>query len=225
MLRVGLTGDLGSGKSTVAAIFAELGAVVFSSDEMARAMMQPGHDVYSQIVRLFGESVLAADRSLDRRSLARLAFADGRAEELNSIVHPAVLAEQARLLTELGRRDPHTVAIVESALIFTTKHGVEGQAWRERFDRIVLVTAPLETKIARFVARMSSGRELTAAEKLQMEQDARARLSLQSSVNASHAAECLVVDNDDGVAGLRERVQAVWQELQQAEGPLEEPAR
>ena len=75
MLRVGLTGDLGSGKSTVAGMLAERGAVIFASDEMARAMMQPGHAVYDAIVAQFGDGVVLPDGSLDRRELARLAFA------------------------------------------------------------------------------------------------------------------------------------------------------
>ena len=80
MLRVGLTGDLGSGKSTVARMFAERGAVVLSSDEMGRAMMQPGEAVYTAIAERFGKGVVAPDGSLDRRELARLVFDEGRAE-------------------------------------------------------------------------------------------------------------------------------------------------
>ena len=98
MLRVGLTGDLGSGKSTVAGMLAARGAVVLSSDEAARAMMQPGEAVYAAIVREFGPEVVAADGTLDRRRLAEIAFdtAAPRVEALNAIVHPAVLAAQTK---------------------------------------------------------------------------------------------------------------------------------
>ncbi len=91
MLRVGLTGELGSGKSTVARMLAERGAVVLSSDEMGRALMQPGQPVYAQIVATFGNEVIAADGSLDRKKLAALAFdaKQPRVEELNALVHPA----------------------------------------------------------------------------------------------------------------------------------------
>ncbi len=220
MLRVGLTGDLGSGKSTVAAIFAELGAKVFSSDDMARAMMQPGEPVYRAIVDLFGPAVVSNNGELDRRALARIAFAEGRVEELNAIIHPAVIAEQARLLQHLSDADLHAIAIVESALIFTAKltgPDQQEQPWRKRFDRIVLVRAPLETKIARFVARLSLGKPLTGTERSLLEADARGRLALQTSANESHAAECLLIDNNAGLPTLRDRVEAIWRELKQSE--------
>src|ERR1700761_2076094 len=102
MLRVGLTGELGAGKSTVARMLAERGAHVYSSDEMGRALMQPGQPVYDEIVAQFGPDVVRPEGSLDRGALARMAFdpARPRVEELNAIVHPAVLAVQARLLAE-----------------------------------------------------------------------------------------------------------------------------
>ncbi len=217
MLRVGLTGDLGSGKSTVAEIFASLGAVVLSSDEVARTMMQPGEAVYTRILECFGRDVLTPDGALDRRVLARLAFADGRVEELNAIVHPAVLAEQARLLRELAARQPHAIAIVESALIFTVRRGTGGSPWRERFDRVVLVRAPFELKVARFTARLSTGRSLSPDEQTALQADAEARLALQSSANEAHAAECLVVENDGDVESLHTQVLAIWSVLKQIE--------
>jgi len=215
MLRVGLTGDLGSGKSTVARMFAERGAVVLSSDEMGRAMMQPGQPVYAAIVERFGPEVVAGDGSLDRGALARLAFSDGRVEELNAIVHPAVIAEQARQIKKLARKHPDAIVIVESALLFTTKHGDSGQSgqpWHDRFDRIVLVTAPEEQKIARFVERAAAGRLLDPEERATLEADARARLAMQTA-NDAHAAECLVIRNDGDLVALLQRVSAVWREL------------
>ncbi len=100
MLRVGLTGDLGSGKSTVAELLESRGAVLFSSDEMGRALMQPGTAVYNEIVRRFGLEVVAQDGSLDRRKLALIAFdpAHPRIDELNELIHPAVIAEQQKQL-------------------------------------------------------------------------------------------------------------------------------
>ena len=105
MLRAGLTGDLGSGKSTVARMLAERGAVVLSSDEMGRALMQPGERVFAEIVAKFGSEVVAADGTLDRKRLAALAFdaKKPRVEELNAIVHPAVIDAQAERLVELER--------------------------------------------------------------------------------------------------------------------------
>ena len=118
MLRVGLTGGLGSGKSTIGGIFAELGAAVIDADEVGRQLMQPGKAVYDQIAAHFGEQVVQPDGSLDRRALAELAFTGGRLEELNRIVHPAVIAAQEEWMRGIFARDPGAVAIVESALVF-----------------------------------------------------------------------------------------------------------
>ena len=214
MLRVGLTGDLGSGKSTVARMFAERGAVVLSSDEMGRAMMQPGEAVYAAILGRFGKGVVAPDGSLDRRELARLVFDEGCAEELNAIVHPAVIGEQARLIGEIARTKPDAIVVVESALIFTTKHAPGGEPWSKRFDRVVLVTAPEAEKVSRYVERVAAGHVLRAEERGSLEGDARKRLSLQTA-NEEHAGECLVIRNDDGLEGLERKVDKIWTALQQ----------
>jgi dephospho-CoA kinase len=208
MLRVGLTGDLGAGKSTVARMLADRGAVVFSSDDMARAMMQPGEPVYAAIVAAFGAEVVAADGSLDRRRLAVLAFdpVHPREAELSAIVHPPVIAAQAVAMAELAKRDPEAIAVVESALMFASGD------WRERFDRIVLVTAPEAVKVARFVERVAAGRVLSAEERAALEADARRRLAMQHT--EAHAGECLILRNDDGYKTLQAQVDALWHRLQ-----------
>lgn len=213
MFRVGLTGDLGSGKSTVARMLAERGAIVFSSDEMGRAMMMPGEPVYAAIVAQFGPGVVLHDGTLDRRELGRLAFREKRVEELNAIVHPAVIAEQARLIAELAVSQPQAIAVIESALIFSTKHGVEGQRWSERFDEILLVTAPEDIKIKRFVERASGGQGLTPEEIAALEADARRRLKAQRAAKA-HEQECIVIRNNGDLAALESRVSDVWRALQ-----------
>jgi dephospho-CoA kinase len=214
MLRVGLTGDLGSGKSTVARMLAERGAVVFSSDEIGRRLMQPDQSVYAQIVAHFGPSVVAADGSLDRGKLAALAFdpQKPRAEELNAIVHPPVLRVQAAELEELAIRQPDAIAVIESALIFSTTHAPAG-SWHTRFDRILLVTAPEEQKVARFVDRIAAGRTLSHEERASLEADARRRLSLQRS-NADYASQCILLHNDGDIEQLEQQVEAVWRQLQ-----------
>src|ERR1700733_14071320 len=161
MLRVGLTGGLGSGKSTAARLFAAHGAHVIQADMIGRKLMEPGQAVYAGIVDHFGKGVVLPDGRLDRGALAKIAFADGRVEELNAIVHPAVIARQAKLNEAIFASDPHAVVMVESALIFETNYGGtqtdERSRWSSRFDRIILVTAPEEAKIARFVARSTTG--------------------------------------------------------------------
>jgi len=212
MLRVGLTGGLGSGKSTAAQRFAELGADVFSSDEIGREMMQPGEAVYAAIVAHFGPAVVKADGTLDRSALARIAFTDGRLEELNSIVHPAVIARQKELMDEVAARDANAVAIVESALIFETKYGGEG-GWHKRFDRIIFVKASEELRIARFVARAAGGKTLSEEERSVLESEAWRRIARQAATERS-AAHCDTVLTNDGTIGqLKAQVDVLWPEL------------
>ena len=213
MLRVGLTGDLGSGKSTVARMLAERGAIVFSSDAMGRAMMQPDEPVYAAVVEKFGPAVVLPDGSLDRHELARLAFAGKRVEELNAIVHPAVIDEQMRLIAELAVSQPEAIVVVESALIFSTKHNVEGQRWSDRFDEILLVTAPESVKIARFIERAAGSRELTPEELAAIQADAYRRLKQQRAGKA-HEQDCIVIRNSGDIAALEARVTDVWRALQ-----------
>ena len=150
MLRVGLTGGLGSGKSTVAGIFAELGAAVVSADQLGRQLMQPGEPVYAAIVETFGR-VVRGDGSLDRKALAELAFQHNQAYTLNHIVHPAVIAAEEEWMRGIFAADPKRVAIVESALIFEVEKWGTAPGWVQRFDKLILVTVPDEVKIARFV--------------------------------------------------------------------------
>jgi len=215
MLRVGLTGGLGSGKSTAARMFAELGAHVLSADEIGRGLMQPGQTVYAQIVERFGPGVVAADKTLDRAALARIAFAEGRIEELNAIVHPATIASQAAAIDRIAARDPGAVVIVESALIFETKYGGE-DGWHRRFDKLILVRAPEEVKIARFVARASSGRTLNEKARGALEAEARRRLAQQLEDDWKAERSDYVLRNDGSVEELLAQVDALWPVLRDA---------
>lgn len=214
MLRVGLTGELGSGKSTVARLLAERGAVIMSSDEMGRAMMQPGEPVFQAIVERFGPAVLSADGMLDRRELARLAFdpVHPRVEELNAIVHPAVFAEQDRQLAGIAREQPGAIVVIESALLFSTKHARGEEPWRARFDRIILVTAPNELKVERFIARAAAGRLLTPAERQGLRVDAEQRLAAQR-IPPELGRGCLLIENTGDLDGLESHTKEVFLQL------------
>jgi dephospho-CoA kinase len=227
MLRVGLTGGLGSGKSTAAQRFAALGAVVFYADEIGRQLMQPGEAVYAAIVARFGQSVVSRDGTdgspcgtLDRATLARIAFGGaeqnaGRLEELNAIVHPAVIARQAELIDEAVARDANAVAIVESALIFETKFGGEGGC-RRRFDKLIFVRASEELKIARFIARAAGGKTLNEEARRAMEAEARRRIARQIETERN-AVNCdYVLTNDGSVEQLQAQADALWPVLKAA---------
>ena len=206
-LRVGLTGGLGSGKSTVAAMFAQLGAHVLSADEIARQLMQPGEPVFAAIVKKFGGAVVRADGLLDRPALARLAFAGGRVEELNAIVHPATIKRQEQLVGEIVAREPGAIVIVESALIFETRHS---RGWRLRFDRMVLVRASETHKVERFVARAM---EHGGGDTTRLAEDARGRLAKMIPDDQKAAMCDFVVLNDGTLDRLREQVGRIWLKL------------
>jgi dephospho-CoA kinase len=220
MLRVGLTGGLGSGKSTAARLFAALGAHVLQSDAIGRELMEPGQAVYAAIAGHFGDGVVLADGRLDRGKLARIAFAEGRVEELNAIVHPAVIAREAELSEEIRARDARAVVMVESALIFETKyggsHGAAGARWQNRFDRIVLVTAPEEVKIARFVARSAAGEVLSEERRAELEEEARRRIAQQIPDEQKSALCDYVLTNGGALTELEWQVDQLWPILQAA---------
>lgn len=218
MLRVGLTGGLGSGKSTVARMLKELGAEVIESDELGRALMEPGNATYDEIVRAFGAEVVGADGRLNRPRLADLAFKANRVKDLNAIVHPAVIEAQAEWMKQVFTRDPAAVAVVVSALIFEVerdaREGATTAAYadlRKRIDRIVLVTAPDEDKISRYVARVCTcGMGMEKAEA-----DARARLAHQIADRDKIGRADYVVDNSSDLDSLKSQVEELWPRLKQ----------
>jgi dephospho-CoA kinase len=116
-VRVGLTGSLASGKSTVAKMLASRGAYVFYADSIAHALMSPGEPVYQEVVKRFGESVVKTDGTIDRRILAEIAFGGGRIDELNRIVHPAVIAKMEDWMRQTIQDDPRAILVMEAALI------------------------------------------------------------------------------------------------------------
>jgi len=217
MLRVGLTGGLGSGKSTIAQYLRELGAEVSESDDVGRALMEPGQPVYNEILRVFGPGVADADGRLNRTRLAQLAFSGGRLDELNGLVHPAVVEAQRRWMNEVFARNPAAVAVVVSALIFEVERDARNRGeldsilsdWRRRIDRVVVVTAPDEAKIARYVDRVG----IFGAGRAAAEADARARLAHQVPDAVKAARADYVVENTGDKEALRAQVTELWERL------------
>ena len=215
MLRVGLTGGLGSGKSTVAQMFAAHGVHVISADEVGRKLMQPGEAVYQRIVDHFGPEVVSSDGTLNRPLLADLAFRQGKLDELNRIVHPPVIAAQEAWIDDVFARDPDAIVMIESALIFEAGDSGSVPGWRDRFDRVVLVAAPDEVKIQRFLDRLLAGAQWDPEKRMQLERDARARLAQQIPDSKKIPRSDYVIDNGGALEKTQQQVDEVFASLRQ----------
>jgi dephospho-CoA kinase len=206
MLKVGLTGGIASGKSVVGEMLVSLGAHLVQADRIAHQLMLPGQPVYNEVVRHFGGGILNPDLSVNRAKLAEAAFGSNtastgssRIQELNRIVHPAVIRSQDEWMEEMGRQDPHAVAIVEAALI------IEAGA-AKRFDRLIVVTCSDEQRVARFAARQKL--EIEAARK-----EVARRMAAQIPEAEKIKAADYVIDNSDSLDHTRAQVQQVWSKL------------
>jgi dephospho-CoA kinase len=192
-VRVGLTGGVASGKSTVSAMLRELGAVVVDADALAREVVEPGTPGLAAVVEAFGPEVLADDGSLDRARLGAIVFADpARRAELEAIIHPLVRARAAEIEAAAA---PGVVVVQDIPLLVET-----GQA--ASFDVVIVVDAPEELQVERAVR----DRRWTTDE-------ARSRIAAQASRDERRAAATYVVDNSGTTEDLRQRVAEVFAAL------------
>jgi dephospho-CoA kinase len=207
LLKVGLTGGIAAGKSVVGEMFVSLGAHLVQADRIAHELMEPGRPVYNEVVRHFGREILNSDGSVNRAKLAEIAFgatppAEGKAsriEELNRIVHPAVIRNQEDWMEETGRQDQRAVAIVEAALILESHSA-------GRFDRLIVVTCSEEQRIARFAARQKINVDAARREVIR-------RMAAQLPDSEKIKAASHVIDNSGVLDHTREQVHRVWQML------------
>lgn len=189
MRRIGLTGGIGSGKSTVAELFAEHGAYVVDADAIAREVVAPGTPGLQELADAFGPGVLADDGSLDRAALAEIVFSDPSARELlNRITHPRIAARTAEILESLP---------AEAVIIHDVPLLVEA-GLSQAYDVVVVVDAPDEVRVARLIERGLS------------EQDARARIASQASREERLAAADVVIDNSGSLSDLSDQVTRAW---------------
>lgn len=200
MLKVGLTGGVACGKSTIGQMLVARGAHLVRADDIAHQLMQPGQAVYEKVRQHFGSSIVHQDGSIDRLKLAEAAFGAGRVEELNRIVHPAVIDYQNRWMKETGGREADAVVIVEAALILEA--GVEG-----RFDKLIVVTCRAEQKPERFAARQKLPLDAARAE---VERRSAAQVPDEEKTRAAD----YVIDNSGDIAAAERQVDALWPELQ-----------
>ncbi|WP_327167918.1 dephospho-CoA kinase [Streptomyces subrutilus] len=193
MLKVGLTGGIGAGKSEVSRLLAGYGAVVVDADRIAREVVEPGTPGLDAVVAAFGASVLTADGTLDRPKLGSLVFADPeKLRVLNAIVHPLVGARSAELEAAAG---PDAIVVHDVPLL--AENGLA-----PRYDLVVVVDAAPGTQLARLVGR----RGMTEGE-------ARARMAAQATREQRLAVATLVIDNDGPLEALEHQVRTVWKDL------------
>ena len=189
MRRIGLTGGIGSSKSTVADLLADLGASVIDADAIAREVVDPGTEGLRALVEAFGQGILAADGTLDRQALAGLVFHDTAARErLNAILHPLIARRTAEIIGGL----PEDAVMVHDVPLLA-ELGMQGA-----YELVVVVDAPDEVRVQRLIARGLR------------EADARSRISAQSSREDRLAIADLVIDNSGSLESLREQVMQAW---------------
>lgn len=204
MLKIGLTGAIACGKSAVGEMFAKLGAHVIKADDIAHWLMEPGRPVYEEIVRRFGREVLNPDQTISRGRLTRAAFGDSatgkppRVQELNAIVHPAVIRHENEWMEEIGRRDPNAIAIVEAALILEA--GVA-----DRFDHLVVVTCRPEQRVQRFAQRQKISESAAQAEVSR-------RMAAQLPESEKIKAADVVIDNSGSLEATELQVKRIFEQ-------------
>jgi dephospho-CoA kinase len=197
MLLVGLTGNIASGKSTVAQLFSERGATIIDADILARRAVEAGTPAYEQIVRRWGTSILAPDGRLDRAALRERVFGfPEELEALNEIVHPEVGRMRDRLLAEARQRGDRIV-VCDIPLLFEKNLA-------DDFDRIVLVDAPRPERLDRLVR----DRGLRETEAMEM-------IAAQMPAELKRARADFILDNTGTLTELEEKVAAVWSTLEQ----------
>lgn len=195
MLKVGLTGGIASGKTTVGAMFRELGAHVVDSDRVTHDLLEPGQEVHDAVVQEFGRAILDANGRIDRKVLGGIVFGDeSRRQALNALVHPAIQSRQDQFLEEALEKDPNGVAIVDAALMIETGS-------YKRYDRIVVVVCPPEMQQRRLGARGLTADQIEARIRSQMPLEEKARFA------------DYLIDNSGDLPATRRQVEEVWSEL------------
>ncbi len=196
MLRIGLTGSIGVGKSFVAGVLAELGCHVLDADQAAREVVAPGSAGLSAVVGAFGNGVLQKDGTLDRQQLGSLIFDDqNKRQLLNSILHPYILALQDEQLREWEALDPEGIGVVDAALM------IESGGFK-RFDKLIVVHCRPEVQIKRLMARDNLTRE-----------EAQKRIDAQMPQEVKRKFADYLIDTSEGFESVRKRTDEVYEEL------------
>jgi dephospho-CoA kinase len=207
MLRIGLTGGVACGKSTVARMFSEMGAQVIDADHIVHELYRKGEAVHEKLVEHFGAEVVRPDGEIDRPRLASLAFEGGRVQELNRIVHPAVFQRQQEWMEDVRFRRPDAVAMVEATLLLEA-------GGKPRYDKIIVVTCRPDQKVARYAGRAGISETAALAE---VERRSKAQMSDAEKAGLAD----YVIDNSGTLEAARRQAERIYAELKAvAQGPV-----
>ncbi|HSE16714.1 MAG TPA: dephospho-CoA kinase [Pyrinomonadaceae bacterium] len=196
MLRVGLTGSIGVGKSFVASVFAELGCHVLDADQTAREVVMPGTPGLQALVAAFGEEILSAEGTLDRKRLGALIFADqSQRERLNHILHPFIISRQDEIMNAWEAEDPDGIGIIDAALM------IESGGYK-RFDKLIVVHCRPEVQLERLMLRDKLSRD-----------EALRRINSQMSQEEKQQFADYLIDTSDGFELTRSQTVEIYQKL------------
>ncbi len=196
MLRVGLTGSIGVGKTFVTSVFVELGCRVLDADQTAREVVMPGTPGLRALVDVFGDDILATDGTLDRKRLGALIFADeGKRQRLNHILHPFIIARQDEILNGWEAEDPDGIGIVDAALM------IESGGYK-RFDKLIVVHCRPEVQLERLMLRDKLSRD-----------EALRRINSQMPQEEKQKFADYLIDTSDGFELTRSRSVEIYNQL------------
>ncbi len=196
MLKVGLTGGMGVGKSHVCKIFTQLGCYVFDADQVARDVVNPGKLGYEKVVAEFGQEILNSDGTIDRAQLGQIIFNDKtKREKLNELLHPIIIDEQNKLMLEVLAKDPQAIVIMDAALMIETGS-------YKRFDKLIVVFCDQETQIERVIKRNGFSRD-----------QAEVRIKTQMPTEEKRRYADIEIDTSSSYEQTDKRVREVYQEL------------
>jgi len=198
MVIVGLTGGIGSGKSTVAGMFEDEGAHVIDFDYLARLVVEPDKPAWRDIIDYFGPEIMSSDRTLNRSALAEIVFSDNKSRKaLEGFTHPRIFKERDTLIKAIKRRDPFSIVIIDFPLLFEL-------GLNKRFDKVILVYVPRPVQLRRLIKRDGIVGE-----------EVEKRLDAQLPIEEKRSLSDYIIDNEGSLNDTRDQVRKVIHELRE----------
>ena len=197
-LLAGLTGGMGSGKTTVGKLFQSLGAYVLDADEISRSLVDFGKPAWQEIVDLLGNGIIKDDQTLDRRKIADIIFNDSRGKKaLEAILHPRVMEEEQAIFKDILKDDPSALVIIDAALLIVSEN-------YRKVDKVIVIACDEDIQLRRIMSKNTFSRE-----------DAKRRLQQQMPLQEKIKFADYVLHNDSGLSELEEKVEALFHQLKQ----------